>query len=191
MATHQRVAEAYLRDGSLDTAVPPIRGLLEIMARGTCKRRTASARRGVPAADSPANPCWPVTVPGAAGRQAGARRPAPAARHPEPAGLHGCPDQRQRRCPDRNGQPSGKGERAAGRRPSQGSIASRWWERSGGRWGCVVCEPPGCEPPGLLSPRRSPSLAPPGGATGAALSDDAPSRRSSGRTGVLLSGRTV
>ena len=35
VATHQRVAEAYLRDGSLDLAVPPIRGLLEIMARGT------------------------------------------------------------------------------------------------------------------------------------------------------------
>lgn len=32
--THRRVAEAYLRDGSLELAVPPIRGLLEIMARG-------------------------------------------------------------------------------------------------------------------------------------------------------------
>ena len=32
--THQRVAEAYFRDGGVDLAIPPLRGLLEIMAYG-------------------------------------------------------------------------------------------------------------------------------------------------------------
>lgn len=33
--THKRVAEAYIRDGGIEMAVPPLRGLLEIMATGT------------------------------------------------------------------------------------------------------------------------------------------------------------
>ena len=35
VATHQRVAEAYIADGTISYAVPPIRALLEIMATGT------------------------------------------------------------------------------------------------------------------------------------------------------------
>jgi hypothetical protein len=34
-ATHERVALAYFRDGTIDLAVPPLRALLEIMANGT------------------------------------------------------------------------------------------------------------------------------------------------------------
>ncbi len=35
VATHQRVAQAYIDDGTISYAVPPIRALLEIMANGT------------------------------------------------------------------------------------------------------------------------------------------------------------
>jgi len=35
VATHQRVAQAYFDDGTIDLAVPPLRALLEIMAHGT------------------------------------------------------------------------------------------------------------------------------------------------------------
>ena len=35
VATHQRVAQAYLDDGTIELAVPPLRALLEIMATGT------------------------------------------------------------------------------------------------------------------------------------------------------------
>lgn len=35
VTTHQRVAKAYFRDGGIDLAVPPLRGLLEIMSNGT------------------------------------------------------------------------------------------------------------------------------------------------------------
>jgi hypothetical protein len=34
VATHQRVAESYFTDGSISLACPPLRALLEIMARG-------------------------------------------------------------------------------------------------------------------------------------------------------------
>ncbi len=34
VTTHQRVAQAYFDDGTIDLAVPPLRALLEIMARG-------------------------------------------------------------------------------------------------------------------------------------------------------------
>lgn len=34
-ATHERVARAYFKDGTVDLAVPPLRGLLEIMADGS------------------------------------------------------------------------------------------------------------------------------------------------------------
>ncbi len=34
VTTHQRVAKAYFRDGGIELAVPPLRGLLEIMADG-------------------------------------------------------------------------------------------------------------------------------------------------------------
>jgi hypothetical protein len=34
VATHERVARAYFDDGTVDLAVPPLRGLLEIMAHG-------------------------------------------------------------------------------------------------------------------------------------------------------------
>ena len=34
VATHQRVAESYFTDGSIDLACPPLKALLEIMARG-------------------------------------------------------------------------------------------------------------------------------------------------------------
>lgn len=33
-ATHERVAQAYLRDGTIESACPPVRALLEIMAHG-------------------------------------------------------------------------------------------------------------------------------------------------------------
>lgn len=36
VATHQRVAQAYLDDGTIALALPPLRALLEIMATGTC-----------------------------------------------------------------------------------------------------------------------------------------------------------
>ena len=35
VATHQRVAQAYFDDGTIELAVPPLKALLEIMARGT------------------------------------------------------------------------------------------------------------------------------------------------------------
>lgn len=35
VTTHQRVAQAYFDDGTIEYAVPPLRGLLEIMAHGT------------------------------------------------------------------------------------------------------------------------------------------------------------
>jgi hypothetical protein len=34
VATHQRVAQAYFDDGTIDLAIPPLRALLEIMAKG-------------------------------------------------------------------------------------------------------------------------------------------------------------
>jgi hypothetical protein len=34
VATHERVARAYVRDGTISLAVPPLRALLEIMAEG-------------------------------------------------------------------------------------------------------------------------------------------------------------
>ncbi|MFN2318417.1 MAG: hypothetical protein ABR500_01885 [Dermatophilaceae bacterium] len=34
VSTHERVARAYLKDGTIDSAVPPVRALLEIMADG-------------------------------------------------------------------------------------------------------------------------------------------------------------
>ena len=34
VATHERVARAYVRDGTINLAVPPLRALLEIMADG-------------------------------------------------------------------------------------------------------------------------------------------------------------
>ena len=34
VATHERVARAYVRDGTISLAVPPLRALLEIMADG-------------------------------------------------------------------------------------------------------------------------------------------------------------
>lgn len=35
VTTHQRVAQAYFNDGGIELAVPPLKGLLEIMANGT------------------------------------------------------------------------------------------------------------------------------------------------------------
>jgi hypothetical protein len=35
VATHERVARAYIEDGTIELAVPPLRALLEIMAKGT------------------------------------------------------------------------------------------------------------------------------------------------------------
>jgi hypothetical protein len=37
-ATHERVARAYFKDGTVDLAVPPLRALLEIMADGTASQ---------------------------------------------------------------------------------------------------------------------------------------------------------
>ena len=39
MTTHERVARAYVKDGTISLAIPPLRALLEIMARRVHVRR--------------------------------------------------------------------------------------------------------------------------------------------------------
>jgi len=42
VSTHQRVAEGYFADGSVEMACPPLKGLLHIMARGNFEGRDVS-----------------------------------------------------------------------------------------------------------------------------------------------------
>ena len=55
VATHQRVAKAYIADGTISYAVPPIRALLEIMAERKARSATATdTAEATPTADVPA-----------------------------------------------------------------------------------------------------------------------------------------
>jgi hypothetical protein len=40
--THQKVAAAYIKDGSVEGAIPPLKALLYIMAEGTYEGKTAA-----------------------------------------------------------------------------------------------------------------------------------------------------
>jgi hypothetical protein len=40
VSTHERVARSYLEDGTIDSACPPVRALLEIMATASRARAT-------------------------------------------------------------------------------------------------------------------------------------------------------
>ena len=51
--THERVARAYVKDGTISLAIPPLRALLEIMADGSTSRGLAAGVAGVPRAVHP------------------------------------------------------------------------------------------------------------------------------------------
>ena len=56
VTTHERVARAYFKDGTITLAIPPLRALLEIMADGSTPRAGTSSRRSSGRC-SPASPC--------------------------------------------------------------------------------------------------------------------------------------